>query len=105
MYRQFRALADRYVFTPIDQGVASYTNNSIDQYETMEEALSTCKGKRIFLEPKAKKVLKKLPKGDIVIVIGNTNENNLEFSKEIERYSLNGPQLYGVNAAAVALWR
>ncbi|MDH3194769.1 MAG: hypothetical protein OEL78_00500 [Hyphomicrobiales bacterium] len=81
------------------------------QCETMEEALDVArrfapKAKRVFLEPKGTKTLKQLPKRDMILVLGNTETGNAEHAKPSEMYgikSVGETDLYGVNAAAIAL--
>ena len=44
--------------------------------------------------------------GDIILIIGNTDRNNIQYAQESETYrinSVNVTDLYGVNAAAIAL--
>ena len=106
MYRQLRGAfkVNRFIFTPIDPTLLSY--GGLDQYETMEEALLNTKGEWIFLEATAEKTLADIPDGDIVLIIGNTNESNIKHSTEAQRYRIETPiksDLYGVNAAAIAL--
>ena len=106
MYRQLKGAfkVDRFIFTPIKSDLLNH--GAIDQYETIDEALEKCVGQRIFLEATGEKSLFDIPDGDIVLIIGNTNENNLKQSQESERYSIAAPcrsDLYGVNAAAIAL--
>lgn len=106
MYRQLRGAFNvkRFAFTPIAPDLLSY--GGVDQYNTMEEALANAVGERVFLEATGTKTLSDIPDGDIVLIIGNTNESNVKHSLESERYRINAPRnadLYGVNAAAIAL--
>ena len=106
MYRQLKGAfnVDRIIFTAIDPTLISY--GGFEQFGTMEEAIASCIGERVFLEPTGVKSLSEIPVGDIVLVVGNTNQNNLSSSLESERYKINSPaatELYGVNAAAIAL--
>ena len=72
----------------------------------MEEALENAQGSRVFLEPKGEKDVSEIPDGDIVLVLGDTNQDNLPLAKEGETYRIDTPGktvLYGCNAAAIAL--
>ena len=103
LWRQLRFFGvDRFVFTPI---APELLNVNIDQYDTLEEALATCHGERVFLELKGEKTMSELPKGDVTFILGNTPQNNLSFAKPDETYRINpkGLCLYGTNAAAIAL--
>ena len=107
MYRQLKGAfkIDRFIFIPIDPAMESY--GSIKQYSTMKEALTNCTGKRIFLEHTGLKNLSDIPTDeDIVLIVGNTEQNNIKHALKSETYRINTPgntDLYGVNAAAIAL--
>lgn len=106
LYRQLRGAfkVDRFVFVPINPTMMNH--GGVHQFETMDEALENCTGKRVFLEPTGKKELCDIPSGDIVLIIGNTDENNLKYSSESETYKIKttgATELYGSNAAAIAL--
>ena len=105
MWRQLRGAfrIKRLVLVP---RVPEFDNYSFDQYDTMEEALASCEGERVFLEPNGAKTLSELPQGDIVLVCGNTAMNNMVHAEPNETYTIKSPQrthLYGTNAAAIAL--
>ena len=105
MWRQLRGAfkIDRFVFMPI---VDEMCNTGLDQYKTVEEALESCEGHRVFLEPTGVKTLAELPMGDIVLILSNTSLNNLKYAKPEETYRIQTPfrtHLYGTNAAAIAL--
>lgn len=79
-------------------------------FATVEEALENSPGARVFLEPKGVHSLAAMPPdGDLVLIVGNTAENNLSLARPSETYYIatNGTEnhnhLYGVNAAAIAL--
>ena len=79
-------------------------------FATVEEALENAPGARVFLEPKGVHRLDAMPPdGDLVLIVGNTAENNLAYAHPDETYYIatNGTEnhnhLYGVNAAAIAL--
>ena len=71
----------------------------------MEEALESCTGDLVFLEPKGKKTMTELPKGDVTLVLGNTSRSNFKYANENETYRIEpeGLCLYGTNAASIAL--
>lgn len=105
MWRQLRGAfgIDRLVFTP---AAPDLLRVAIDQYATMREALASCEGRRVFLEPRGIKTLHDLPAGDIVFVLGSTSRDNLHHAKSGEVYRIatpGGTVLYGINAAAIAL--
>lgn len=105
MYNQMRAAycIDRLVFVP-----ALLNLHGVEEYETMEEALAVCEGQRVFLEPTGAKTIADIPTGDIVVVLGNTGESNLSYAAEGETYRIETHDrfghLYGINAAAIALY-
>ena len=106
MYRQLRGAfkVDRFIFTPIAPDLLSY--GGVNQFDTMEEALDSAVGQRVFLEATGEKTLADIPEDDIVLIIGNTNQSNVKHSHKDERYRIDAPNnidLYGVNAAAIAL--
>jgi len=94
---------DRLVFVP-----ALLNLGGIEEFDTMEEALASSTGQRVFLEPTGDKVVSEIPSGDIVVVVGNTGENNLQHAAQGETYRIEVHgrfgHLYGVNAAAIALY-
>jgi len=105
MWHQLRGAfkIDRFVFVPI---VDELSGIAIDQFATMEEALESCEGQLVFLEPTGGKTVSEIPAGDIVLVLGNSGRNNLKHAAEDETYRIAyaGPScLYGTNAAAIAL--
>jgi hypothetical protein len=106
LWRQLRGAfqINRMVFVPI---MPSMVNYSISQYDTMEEALASCTGERVFLEPTGTKGMHDIPEGDIVLVLGDSGNSNLQYAQDDETYIINTPSvkthLYGVNAAAIAL--
>lgn len=79
-------------------------------FPTIEEALEDSPGRRVFLEPRGVHSLASLPTdGDLVLVVGNTNEDNLRYARPDETYYIDTEgsedhnHLYGSNAAAIAL--
>lgn len=76
-------------------------------YDTMAEALAASIGALVFLEAGGSKDVSEIPKaGDITIIVGNTQEGNASLAEPDEMYSIQCPapgELFGVNAAAIAL--
>lgn len=78
-------------------------------FDTMEEALATTTGDRAFLEPSGLKSVVDLPQDDIVLVVGNTAEDNVQYAAAKETYrietegTIDHNHLYGSDAAAIAL--
>ena len=94
---------DRFCFTPVEQELIPY---ALDQFPTIEEALASCTGQRVFLEPTGGNSVGEIPQGDIVLVVGNTSMNNLQQSEANERYRIDTPGrtgLFGHDAVAIAL--
>lgn len=108
MWRQLKGAfnVDRLVLTP---QVPDFNRGIIDQYATMEEALASCQGHRVFLEPQGSDDLHDIPwhKDDIVLVLGSTEHGNLHLVRPDDyqvQIQYPGPSdLYGINAAAIAL--
>lgn len=78
-------------------------------FDTMRQALDSVQGDRVFLEPRGAFPVTAIPDGDIVLVLGNTAENNLAYAGDDETYVIategtdDHNHLYGINAAAIAL--
>jgi len=108
LWRQLRGAfkVKRFVFVP---RVPEMDNYSFDQFDTLEEALESCEGERVFLEPGGYNSMHQIPQGDIVMVFGNSAESNFSHAKVNETYQIfteggtNHNHLYGSNAAAIAL--
>ena len=108
MWRQLKPAysINRFVFVPILVSMSGYP---IEQYETMEEALASTIDERVFLEVTGTKGMIDLPVGDMVLICGDTGQNNLQFAQAGETYRINSEgtadqnHLYGVNAAGIAL--
>jgi hypothetical protein len=108
LWRQLKGAfkVSRYVFVPVVPKMEGY---ALDQYDTMEEALASCHGKRAFLEPTALLELGDMPNGDIIFVFGNTAMSNKAYAEPHEMYRIrtegteNHNHLCGSNAAAIAL--
>lgn len=106
MWRQLRGAfeIDEFIFVgePVE---GSYT---FRQAPTMSEALAvlppTCQ--RVFLEPTGYNNLYDMPKGDIALILGNTEHDNILHAQVNETFRITTPKsthLYGINAAAIAL--
>jgi len=105
MWRQIKGAfgVNRFVLAPhlLDTGGA-------DQYPTIEEGLATCTGKRVFLEPEGTDSLETI-KGlqDMTLILGWTFGSNKHLVQPgdlcIKIASPNPTDLYGMNAAAIAL--
>lgn len=105
LWRQLRGAfhVNRFHMVPVIEG---FQRGTVFQYETMEEALEAATGDRAFLEPTGQNSIGDLPQGDIVLVLGNTEWDNMKLAKVEETYRINTPSrtvLYGSNAAAIAL--
>jgi len=105
LWRQLRGAfkVSRLIFTPVIPDTEDY---HFEQYATMEEALAVAVGQRVFLESTGSKGMLDIPDGDIVLITGNTNHNNLEYAKADEMYKIKSnarTHLYPTEAAAIAL--
>lgn len=106
MWRQLKNFGiDRFVFVPIAEELS---NVDIEQYETMEEALSVVEGTRVFCEPKGTKGMRDLPcrDEDVTLIFGSTSLTNMSYAKEGESYRIEEPRqtdMYPVSAGAVVL--
>jgi len=105
LWRQLRGAfqVQRLIFVPVTAGMEAY---QLEQYATMEEALAVAVGERIFLEPTGTKGMGDIPAGDIVLITGNTDTNNLAHAQASETYkikSVASTHLYPSEAAAIAL--
>lgn len=93
----------RMIFVGIAAGMDDY---HLEQYATMEDALEVAEGERVFLEPSGMNWLSEIPKGDIVLITGNTDHDNTRYATADEMYKIDSPQrshLYPTDAAAIAL--
>jgi hypothetical protein len=104
MWQQIRGAfaIDRFIMTPISLGSTS----GLEQYATMTEALATCQGSRVFLEPTGTKTMADLPEGDITLILGSTDANNVKLAAVGEMFKILSDKpadMYGMNAAAITL--
>ena len=105
LWRQLRGAfkVKRFVFVPC---IPEMDNYSFDQFDSMEEALESCEGKRAFLEPTGYNTVHELPQDDIVLILGNSAMSNIEHANVNETHKIfsdTPTHLYGSNAAAIAL--
>lgn len=106
MWRQLRGAfeIDRFIFVPRLPKMEGYT---FQQFDTMDEALASLPlTTRCFLEPNGQNYVSELPHDDITLIIGNTEHSNIEYADPSETYYICSPgsaDLYGINAAAIAL--
>lgn len=82
--------------------------NRVRQFDNMVDALAASSGERVFLEATGFKTVAEIPREpvDIVLVLGNTNNNNLAYAQPWELYRINQTgrgTMYGMDAAAIAL--
>jgi hypothetical protein len=96
---------DRIIFAPERDDL---TRLRVEQFATVEAALATTTGQRVFLEPEGSKTLSDIPEGDIVLITGNTGNSNAHLANEGECYRfkmLNEDHkgIFGVSAVAIAL--
>jgi len=83
------------------------TRSNVEQFETIEEALATCDGTIVFLEPNGTTSLSELPEtDDITFVTGNAYNSNMKLAKDnitCKINSLKPTDMFAVNAIAIAL--
>lgn len=105
MWRQLRGAfeIDELIF--IGEAHDGYT---FRQAPTMTDALALLPEgcQRVFLEPSGYNSLYDMPKGDIALILGNTDKSNIEHAHVNETYRIATPgpsSLYPTDAAAIAL--
>lgn len=95
---------DHFIFVSDPQVL---TNLAYDHVKTMDHAISLAQGELVFLDATGTKDVSEIPKtGDITIVVGSTNMSLIDHSTESQRYKIgqvSAGEMYGVNAAAIAL--
>jgi len=94
----------RFIFVPSLFG----PHGGFEEADTIEEALAMAgEGERIFLEPIGERGLTDIPDSDHhIFVLGNTQQGNFRYAEPSETYRIATPgkaDLYGINAAAIAL--
>lgn len=109
MWRQLRGAFNINRFAMTDVQVA-LSGVDLDQYATMEDALASCTGTKVFLEPTGTHTMDDVPDittNDVVFILGNTHDGNAHLVQpgdlSVALPCANPVDLYGVNAAAIAL--
>jgi len=110
LWRQMRGAfgITRFKFVPVMDEMKQV---DVDQYATMEEALASLDPNmpKAFLEPSGDKTMGELPQDDLVLICGNTDNNNTWHAGADEMYCINTNgltrhnHLYAPNAVAIAL--
>jgi len=107
LWRQLRGAfkITKIVFTPV---IEEMKIHKVDQYDTMADCIwnNEGAGELVFLEPTGYNPVGDIPQGDIVMVLGNTDHDNMKYAKVNETYKIASPQrtaLYPTEAAAIAL--
>lgn len=79
----------------------------VDTEEDIKRAIDFAHGQLVFLEPTGMHTVDEIPRGDIVLVLGNTAMNNLAYARREETFRVEcvsqPTHLYGICAAAIAL--
>jgi hypothetical protein len=96
---------DRMIFVPVKD---EYSNRGIDQYDTIQDALDTVTGNRVFLESTGYKGMTDLPPRDedVVFILGCSPTSNACHAQVDEMYRIHEPavtDMYPTCAAAIAL--
>jgi hypothetical protein len=105
MWRQLRGAFEIDEFIFVGMAHDGYT---FRQAPTMKDALAVLPGdcQRVFLEPSGYNSLYEMPKGDIALILGNTEQSNIHHAQVNETYRIASPgksHLYPTDAAAIAL--
>ena len=91
--------------TPIEESMKMRAN--VEQFGTIEEALETCEGTIVFLEPNGTTSISELPDVDnITFVTGNAYKSNIRLSEGHLTCKINSPMptdMFAINAVAIAL--
>ena len=107
MLRQLKGAyrIDRILMSPVMESMMNRAN--VEQFETIEEALETCSGTIVFLEPNGTSSLTELPEtDDITFVTGNAYHSNMRLADGHITCKINSPadtDMFAVNAIAIAL--
>ena len=107
MLRQLKGAygINRILMAPIIDSMK--TRSNVEQFETIEEAVATCDGTIVFLEPKGTTSLSELPDAnDITFVTSNALSSNMKLANNHITCKINSPQatdMFAVNAIAIAL--
>lgn len=108
MWRQLRGAygIGWFNFVPCEETMMAV---NAGHYDNMQDALNVSAGQKVFFEPTGLDPLSAIPNdgSDLVLIFGNTEESNLTFVQpgdlSVQIPSANPVDLYGVNAAAIAL--
>lgn len=107
LWRQLKNFGiSRFIFVPV---APELQNVTIEQYDTMEEALSQVSTKnRVFLESTGSKGMHDLPPRDedVIFILGNTSTGNARYAEPDEMYRINEPRvsdMFPTSAIAIAL--
>ena len=78
---------------------------SLDQYDTMEEAIDSCKGEIILMEPTGNITITQIEHpDDAVYVFGNAMNHNKQFDGQQVRIDTPSHiDMFAINAAAIVL--
>jgi len=105
MWRQLKAAyhVERLVMVPRLLG----KRTSVDEFETMDEALADCAGSFVLLEPTGDTTLAEFSHPeDAVYIFGKAGTNNLKFSGVADTVRIVTPSsvdMFAINAAAIVL--
>lgn len=109
MFRQLRSAFQFERLVMVPENLEGH-KTSVHQYATMEAALSSSPGRRVFLEPKGKHRWKDVPLDeDLVFVMGCAGTSNMKLVRDddivlrIDTPSMS--DMFAVNAAAIILDR
>jgi hypothetical protein len=99
----------RFIFTPVVPEMHGV--NTITQYATMEEALASVPGTKMFLEPTGDKSLSDFSFGedpDLTLILGETTMSNAHLvGPDDHAVKIKSPKhandMYGICAASIAL--
>lgn len=105
MWRQLRGAFEINDFIFVGSAHDGYT---FRQAPTMKDALAVLPQDchRVFLEPTGYNSLYDMPQGDIALILGNTEQSNIDHALVNETYRIATPGktvLYPTDAAAIAL--
>ena len=105
-YFMWKQLAAAYGVNRIAMvGQSNESRIPIDQYDSMEEALVSCTGDLVFIEPKGEVSLVDYDHpGDVVYVFGNAMNDNLKHAGTTVRIDTPNPtDVFALNAASIIL--
>ncbi len=111
MVKQLKHAFDvgRVIFIPMnDKATAIKGRTSVEVMDSMEEALESSVGNRVFLEPTGYNNMSNMPdrSENVVFITGSATAHNLDHAELSETYRIHTPKatdMFGMNAAAIAL--